>query len=305
MSGPAMVVMAAGIGSRYGGLKQIEPIGPHGEIILDYSVYDAKRAGFQKIIFVINREIEGVFRERIERTIGKSIEVDYVYQELHNLPDNFRVPPKREKPWGTAHAVLSCQHLIESNFAVINADDFYGRSAFQSLADQLGKIKLQSTRIEFYMVGYKLKNTLTEHGYVSRGICEIDLNGRLISVLERTKIRRMAGTVKYSEDGDSWNEIPEESLASMNMWGFTIELFNELDSQFVIFLNENRDNLEAAEYFLPEVINQLVEQDLATVKVLPTDEQWFGVTYQEDLISVKKTLSDMIENGMYPKALWG
>lgn len=188
---------------------------------------------------------------------------------------------------------------------MINADDFYGRSAFQSLADQLGKIKLQSTRIEFYMVGYKLKNTLTEHGYVSRGICEIDLNGRLISVLERTKIRRMAGTVKYSEDGDSWNEIPEESLASMNMWGFTIELFNELDSQFVIFLNENRDNLEAAEYFLPEVINQLVEQDLATVKVLPTDEQWFGVTYQEDLISVKKTLSDMIENGMYPKALWG
>lgn len=305
MSGPALVVMAAGIGNRYGGLKQIEPIGPHGEIILDYSVYDAKQAGFQKFIFVINREIEGVFRERIERTIGKSIEVDYVYQELHNLPDNFRVPPKREKPWGTAHAVLSCQHLIESNFAVINADDFYGRSAFQSLADQLGKIKLQSTRIEFYMVGYKLKNTLTEHGYVSRGICEIDLNGRLISVLERTKIRRMAGTVKYSEDGDSWNEIPEESLASMNMWGFTIELFNELDSQFVIFLNENRDNLEAAEYFLPEVINQLVEQDLATVKVLPTDEQWFGVTYQEDLISVKKTLSDMIENGMYPKALWG
>jgi NDP-sugar pyrophosphorylase family protein len=305
MSGPALIVMAAGIGSRYGGLKQIEPIGPHGEIILDYSVYDAKQAGFQKFIFVINREIEGVFRERIERTIGKSIEVDYVYQELNHLPDNFRVPPEREKPWGTAHAVLSCKHLIDSNFAVINADDFYGRSAFQSLADQLGKIKLHSTRIEFYMVGYKLKNTLTEHGYVSRGICEIDLNGKLISVFERTKIRRMAGTVKYSEDGDSWNEIPEESLASMNMWGFTVKLFNELDSQFVIFLNENRDNLEAAEYFLPEVINQLVEQDLVTVKVLPTDEQWFGVTYQEDLISVKKSLSDMIENGIYPKALWG
>ena len=305
MSGPAMIVMAAGIGSRYGGLKQIEPIGPNGEIILDYSVYDAQHAGFQKFIFVINREIDLVFRERIERTIGKSSEVDYVYQELHKLPNSFRVPPNRKKPWGTAHAVLSCRDVIDSNFAVINADDYYGRSAYQVLADNLQNAGSQSAANEFYMVGYQLKNTLTEHGYVSRGICEIDDDGKLISVHERTRIQRIDGIVKFSENGRTWIEIPEESVASMNIWGFTTELLDDLDAQFEYFLIENRDNLNTAEYFLPEVINRLLEQKLITVKVLPTSENWFGVTYQEDVRSVAEALRKKIEKGMYPKKLWG
>ena len=305
MSGPALIVMAAGIGSRYGGLKQIEPIGPHGEIILDYSIYDARQSGFQKCTFVISREIEHVFRERIEQTIGKYIEVDYVYQELQNLPDGFQVPANRKKPWGTEHAVLSCQHHIDSNFAVINADDYYGRTAFQSLADQLRQNKTQTLTGEFYLVGYQLKNTLTEHGYVSRGICEVDLHGKLVSVHERTRIQRIDGNVKFSEDGHNWIDIPEESVASMNLWGFTVQLFAELNHQFESFLFENRDNLEAAEFFLPEVINRLVDQNLAVVRVLPTTEQWFGVTYQQDLISVKKAIRDKVEDGVYPKELWG
>jgi len=228
-----------------------------------------------------------------------------VYQELNNLPDGFQVPPDRKKPWGTAHAVLSCKDIIETNFAVINADDFYGRSAYQSLAIQLQQADAYSTSSEFYMVGYQLKNTLTEHGYVSRGICEIDLNGKLISIHERTKIQEIEGIVKYSEIGNTWIEIPEESLVSMNMWGFTVELFNELDRQFDVFLNENRDNLRTAEFFLPEVINRLLEQNQITVKVLPTSENWFGVTYQADVLSVVEAIRYKIENGIYPKKLWG
>jgi NDP-sugar pyrophosphorylase family protein len=302
MSGPALIVMAAGIGSRYGGLKQIEPIGPNGEIILDYSVFDAKQAGFQKVIFVINREIDIVFRDRISQTIGDSIEIDYVYQDLQNLPVGFRVPAGRNKPWGTAHAVLSCKHTLDTNFAVINADDYYGRSAFSSIADW---DKLHPDASEFCMVGYQLQKTLTKHGFVSRGICKIDLNGNLISVHERTKIQEIDGHVKYSENGHTWHNIPRDSQVSMNMWGFTIGLFDELDEQFENFLVENHDNLKTAEFFLPEVINRLLEQNQIKVKVLPTSENWFGVTYQEDVHRVVEEIRNKIDNGIYPNKLWG
>ncbi|MGB7094999.1 MAG: sugar phosphate nucleotidyltransferase [Anaerolineales bacterium] len=305
MSEPALIVMAAGIGRRYGGLKQIEAVGPAGEIILDYSVYDARQAGFGKIIFVINREMELAFRERIDQTIGKYCETEYVYQDLNNLPNGIQVPEEREKPWGTAHAVLSCKDAVESTFAVINADDFYGRTAFLDLADYLQQVKTQESLYEFCMVGYQLKNTLTEYGYVSRGICSVDPQGQLIEVCERTRIMIIDGQVKYSEDDTTWFEIPEDSVVSMNIWGFTRELFEELSDRFARFLTENRGNLSSAEYFLPEVVNQLVEEVKASVQVLPTEEHWFGVTYQDDVIWVKNAVQVLIDNGVYPKKLWG
>ncbi|HUV27785.1 MAG TPA: sugar phosphate nucleotidyltransferase, partial [Anaerolineales bacterium] len=263
------------------------------------------QAGFGKIIFVINREMELAFRERIDQTIGKYCETEYVYQDLNNLPNGIQVPEEREKPWGTAHAVLSCKDAVESAFAVINADDFYGRTAFLDLADYLQQVKTQESLYEFCMVGYQLKNTLTEYGYVSRGICSVDPQGQLIEVCERTRIMIIDGQVKYSEDDTTWFVIPEDSVVSMNIWGFTCELFGELSDRFARFLAENRGNLSSAEYFLPEVVNQLVEEVKASVQVLPTEEHWFGVTYQDDVIWVKNAVQVLIDNGVYPKKLWG
>jgi NDP-sugar pyrophosphorylase family protein len=296
--------MAAGIGSRYGGLKQIEPIGPNGEIILDYSIYDAKQSGFGKIIFVINRGMEKAFRERIEQSIGKPFEIVYVYQDLDNLPDGFHVPQGRVKPWGTAHAVLSCREVVDTSFAVINADDFYGRSAYQSLANFLQHSRTQESGYNFCMVGYQLKNTLTKHGHVSRGICSVDQDWQLIEIHERTRIQVVDGKMKFSEDEQVWIEIPEDSLASMNIWGFTPELFDELDARFERFLGEIGENPTKAEYFLPVVVNQLLAENRASVKVLPTHEHWFGVTYQEDVERVRGAMQILIDQGIYPVKLW-
>ena len=304
MSELALIVMAAGIGSRYGGLKQIEPIGPNGEIILDYSVYDAKQSGFGKIIFVINREMELAFRARIEESIGKHCDIGYVYQDLDNLPDGFHVPQGREKPWGTAHAVLSCREAVDSSFAVINADDFYGRSAYQSLADYLQNSRTQESGYNFCMVGYQLKNTLTEHGHVSRGICSVDQDWQLIEIRERTHIQMLDGKMKFAEDEQVWIEIPEDSLASMNIWGFTPELFDELAARFERFLGEIGESPTKAEYYLPEVVNQLLAEGIASVKMLPTNEHWFGVTYQEDVGRVKNAMQKLIDQGIYPARLW-
>jgi dTDP-glucose pyrophosphorylase len=305
MSGPALIVMAAGIGSRYGGLKQIEPYGPNGEIILDYSIYDAKRSGFGKIIFVISREIESVFRKRIDQTIGRFCETAYVYQELDNLPTGFKVPTDRVKPWGTGHAVLSCKHVVESSFAVINADDFYGRSAFKSLAAYLAQTEGKGLPFDYCMVGYQLKNTLTDHGYVSRGICIVDPQGQLEEVRERTHIQKINGQIKYLEKENKWVEIPEHSVTSMNTWGFTPQIFEQLDARFVEFLIKNQEEQATAEFFLPEVINDLLREKRASVKVLSTRERWFGVTYREDAIEVISALQSMVEKGIYPENLWG
>jgi choline kinase len=305
MRNPALVVMAAGIGSRYGGLKQIEPIGPSGEIIHDYSIYDAKQAGFGKVVFVINREIEKEFRLHINQTIGQQCEVVYVIQELRDLPEGYSVPHNRKKPWGTAHAVLSCQGEIEAPFAVINADDFYGRKSFQTLCVHLRMVKEPEKIFDFSMVGYSLENTLTEHGHVARGICKVDEEGNLVEVIERTWIEKIDNVVKYSEDGETWTEIPRESVVSMNMWGLTPQVFDELEDDFLKFLNENHNNLVNAEYFLPDVINHLLVEKKATVSVLPTPERWFGITYQADKARVRKAIRKLIYKGVYPEDLWG
>ncbi len=304
MAGSELIVMAAGIGSRYGGLKQIDPIGPNDEIILDYSIFDGQQAGFGKIIFVINREVELAFRERIDSTIGKFYETVYVYQELDDLPEGFEVPDGRQKPWGTAHAVLCCEDWIEGPFAVINADDFYGQTAFKMLGSFLKDAKDKSGIYNLCMIGYRLVNTLTEHGHVARGVCKVDRKGHLIAVHERTKIKKFNGEVKYTEDGKNWIEIPADSLVSLNMWGFTPAIFSELRERFSHFLAENRGNLLTAEYFLPDVINQLLLEEKATVQVLETDERWYGITYQEDKDRVKNAIQELIHQGVYPKKLW-
>ena len=304
MSDPGLIVMAAGIGSRYGGLKQIEPIGPGGEIILDYSIYDARQAGFGKIVFVIKTEIQQAFHARIEQTIGQHCEIDYAFQELGNLPKGFEVPQGRRKPWGTAHAVLSCQHLVDIPFGVINADDFYGRTSFQALGAYLRTALDRDDVYDFCMVGYNLKNTLTDHGHVARGVCTVDQAGYLEEVRERTRIEKFNGEAKYTENGETWIDIPGDSLVSMNMWGFTPSVFNELGGRFSNFLNDYRDNLMNAEYFLPDVVNQLLEEKKAMVKVLQTQEQWFGVTYKEDRTRVKNAVQELIQQGVYPENLW-
>ena len=304
MSDPDLIVMAAGIGSRYGGLKQIEPIGPGGEIILDYSIYDARRAGFGKIVFVINKEIEQAFQARIDQTIGQHCEIAYVFQELEKLPQGIEVPHGRQKPWGTAHAVLSCQYLVNSPFAVINADDFYGQTSFQALGAYLRSAQDKDDVYDFCLVGYNLKNTLTDHGYVARGVCTVDTAGYLEEVRERTRIEKFNEEVKYTENGETWIDIAGDSLVSMNMWGFTPVMFDELDGRFSNFLNEHRDNLINAEFFLPDVVNQLLEEKKAMVKVLQTQEQWFGVTYKDDKSRVKNAVRELIQQGIYPDSLW-
>jgi dTDP-glucose pyrophosphorylase len=304
ISNPALVVMAAGIGSRYGGLKQIEPVGPNGEIILDYSIYDAMQAGFGKIIFVIKREIEQAFRARIEQTIGKLYEIEYVNQELGNLPEGFEIPEERRKPWGTAHAVLSCRSVVDGPFAVINADDFYGRTAFESVYAYLNRAGDHHSGYDFCVVGYKLENTMTEHGHVARGVCKIDQEGYLVEVRERTRIEKINKAVMYSDDGSTWIEIPGDNVVSMNMWGFTPELFPELEKRFLYFLQSNENDLSKSEYFLPDVVNQLLYEKRAAVKVLPSNEQWFGVTYKKDMDWVKQAVGKLIDQGIYPETIW-
>jgi len=305
MSNPTLVVMAAGIGIRYGGLKQTDPVGPNGEIIIDYSIYDALNAGFGKVVFVINKDIEEAFRERVGRTIEQRCETTYVFQKIEDVPEGFEVPPGRQKPWGTGHAILSCRNVVHSPFAVINADDFYGRSSYQTLCDYLRSAQDRDGVYDYCMVGYVLKNTLTEHGHVARGVCAVDEAGFLIEVHERTWIEKSGESVKYTEDGETWIEIPGEGVVSMNMWGFTPSLFPELEARFWHFLQENRDNIQKAEYFLPDVVGDLIRENKARVRVLSTNERWFGVTYKQDMPRVKQAIRDLIRRGVYPENLWG
>jgi NDP-sugar pyrophosphorylase family protein len=305
MSDPALVVMAAGIGSRYGGLKQIEPVGPNGEIIIEYSIYDALRAGFAEVVFIITKDIEEAFRARVGRTVEERCATTYVFQSLKDIPEGFEVPQDRRKPWGTAHAVLSCKDVVGVPFAAINADDFYGRASFQSLCSYLRQAQDHSGMYDYCMVGYTLENTLTEHGHVARGICTVNQDGFLVEVHERTRIEKFGEIVQYTEDGRTWVEIPGDSIASMNMWGFTPSVFWELEARFPHFLQENSGNIQRAEFFLPDVVNDLLEEKKATVRVLPTQERWFGVTYQQDKPTVKQAVRDLIQRGVYPANLWG
>ncbi len=303
---PVLAVMAAGIGSRYGGLKQIDPVGKNGELIIDYSVYDAVRAGFAKVVFIISKRIEQSFRDSIGQRLEKIVDTEYVFQNLDDIPVGFNVPDGRVKPWGTAHAVLSCRDVIKSPFAVINADDFYGPSSYKLLYRFLEHAdgSINSGACEFCLAGYRLNNTLTDHGHVARGICDVDASGYLSSIKERTRIMKVGGIVKYTENGSDWVEIPENSIVSLNTWGFTPAIFDELLSRFSVFLDINKNDLQRAEFFLPDVIGQLLQEKKASVKVLLSGEKWYGVTYKEDRPLIVQALEDMTLRGIYPMKLW-
>jgi len=304
MSSLALVVMAAGIGSRYGGLKQIDPVGPHGEIVIDYSVYDALRAGFDRIVFIIRKDIEAAFREKIGRTIESRADTEYVFQDIGRLPEGFPAPHGRTKPWGTAHAILCCEDAVQTPFAAINADDFYGATAFAAVASHMKSAADLPGLHDFAMVGYIVANTLSANGYVTRGVCTTSPDGYLRDIRERSQIRRFPDGIKYSENGKDWVPIPAESPVSMNLWGFTPGLFGELRAGFPEFLKENASNILKAEYLIPEVVGSLVRGGKARVKVLSTGEKWFGVTYPEDRPIVQAAIRDLVARGLYPESLW-
>lgn len=283
-----LVVMAAGMGSRFGGLKQIEPVGPGGQAIIDFSVYDAKAAGFNKVVFIIKREIEKDFKEIVGSRIEKMIDVDYAYQELDMLPDGFICPEDRKKPWGTAHAIYCARDKVNTPFAVINADDYYGKSAYQKMYNHL-----KEQKGDFCMVGFRLQNTLTENGTVSRGICDVE-NGILKSVTERTKIL----DCKYTEDDKNWVELPPDCIVSMNMWGFTPEVFGYIENDLKEFFSE-KINVPKVEYYLPTVVSNVIKRGQKDVSVLVAEDRWYGVTYKEDKQGVVDALSEKINNGGY------
>lgn len=298
---PTLFVLAAGMGSRYGGLKQLDGVGPSGETIMDYSIYDAVNAGFGKLVFVIRKTFEDDFREKIVKKYEKKIPVELVFQELDTLPEGFSVPEGRVKPWGTNHAVMMGKDVIHEPFAVINADDFYGRESFKVLGDFLSE--LGGSQNKYSMVGYRVGNTLSESGTVARGVCETDAEGNLTGVVERTQIMRIDGEVKYKDENDEWIAIPDNTPVSMNMWGFTPDYFNYSNDHFVEFLKENAENIKA-EFFIPLVVNNLIVSKEATVKVLDTPSKWFGVTYADDRPEVVAKLQKLVDDGIYPSPLW-
>jgi choline kinase len=298
---PTLIILAAGMGSRYGSLKQVDPVGPAGETILEYSVYDAIRAGFGKVVFVIRRDIEKDFNEIFINKLKKFIEIDYVFQELDMVPSGITVPADRIKPWGTGHAVLVAAKAIKEPFAVINADDYYGSDAYKKLSVYLSGLSIDSS--SYAMVGFDLNNTLSEHGLVSRGVCETDTNDNLISVTERTKIGRDLKGVAYKDENDQSVYISDKSIVSMNFWGFTPLFFSQLEKHFREFIKMNAGNIKA-ELYLPFVVDELIKQKLATVKVLHSNDKWFGVTYKEDKPLVVAKIKELIEKGVYPSPLW-
>ncbi len=300
---PTLLILAAGMGSRYGSLKQMDELGPCGETIMDYSIYDAVRAGFGKVVFVIRHSFADAFKEIFtSERFGGKIEVEFVFQELEYLPEGYSVPEGREKPWGTNHAVMMGKEVINEPFAVINADDFYGKESFRIMGDYLRQIA--GTRGNYAMVGYHLENTLSEFGTVSRGICVTDDDSNLVSVVERTSIQRKERDICYSEDGKDYPLAPN-TFVSMNFWGFTPEYFDHSEEMFKAFLDaeSTKSNLKA-EYFIPYVVDVLINRGEARIKVLECDAKWFGVTYKEDRAFVVAKLNELVEKGVYPKDLW-
>ena len=306
MNKPVLVVMAAGMGSRYGGLKQLDPIDDNGHVILDYSVYDAHRAGFDTVIFVIKPEIEEIFREKIGDRMAKVMEVKYVFQRADDLPEGYTVPEGRAKPWGTAQAVLAARDVVDGPFAVINADDYYGPEGFEEIYSYLLHHPDTPGMYEYAMVGYLLKNTVTENGSVARGVCTETASGYLHSVVERTKIIKGDRCPQYTEDdGETWNDLCEDDIVSMNLWGFQKSYLEEAWAGFPAFLDKALvENPLKAEYFLPAVVSGLLSQHKARVKVLRSNDHWYGVTYKEDKPGVMAALAELREKGLYPEKLW-
>ena len=302
MKKPVLVIMAAGMGSRFGGLKQIAPVDDQGHIIIDFSLLDAYRAGFRDLVFIIKPELEESFREAIVDRMEKYFNITFVHQTIDKLPAGYSVPEGREKPWGTGHAILCCKDVLDGPFAVINADDFYGPTAFSAIYDYLANNEDES---RYAMIGYRVRNTVTENGSVARGVCEVK-DGLLTGVTERTKIFKNGNDAKFTEDdGKTFTDLPGDTIVSMNLWGFTAKMIRELDERFPAFLdNAIVTNPLKGEYFLPSVVNDQLVAGTATVRVLPCEETWYGVTYREDLDSVKAAIAGMKAKGIYDENLW-
>ncbi len=300
-----LVILAAGMGSRYGGLKQLDPMTENGEFIIDFSIFDAIRAGFDHVVFIIKKENLELFRESVGSRIEKKVKVTYAFQDLNELPAGFTVPEERTKPWGTGHAIYCVRDIVKDNFAVINADDFYGRDTFMQLAKHLSIANAEKGKAHHCMVGFRLGNTLTENGTVSRGHCTVDENGMLTSVTERTKIMKKEDTAAYlADDGETWIDLPFDTIVSMNCWGFTPDFFGDLENGFVKFLSDLGSNPQKAEYYLPSAVDEQRLSGLCDVKVYPTQSVWQGVTYAEDKARVKASIRTMIDAGEYPEQLW-
>ena len=301
---PVLVIMAAGMGSRYGGLKQLDPVGSHGQLIIDYSIYDAKRAGFETVVFVIKPEIEADFKEAIGDRVSKVMDVKYAYQLKEDLPEGYSVPAGRTKPWGTAHAALAARNIVDGPFAVINADDYYGPEAYQEIYNYLST-HADGDMYEYVMVGYLLKNTVTENGTVARGVCEETADHFLTQVTERTKIEKGEPPRYTEDDGDTWTDLSADTIVSMNMWGFTRSFLDEALARFPAFLDKTlAENPEKGEYFLPTVVSQLIDEGKARVKVLRSEDKWYGVTYREDKPTVVAAIAEKTDSGLYPSQLW-
>jgi len=303
---PVLVVMAAGMGSRYGGLKQIDPVGNHGQLIIDYSIYDAVRAGFETVVFVIKHEIEDAFREAIGARMEKICKVKYAYQELDDLPEGYSVPEGRSKPWGTGHAILAARKVVDGPFAVVNADDYYGPEGFKTIYDYLATHEDTEDCYEFCMVGYKLGNTVTEHGHVARGVCVDDENQFLVSVTERTHIEKDGENARFTEDGgETWEALPGDTIVSMNLWGLSSAFMPEAEARFGAFLDKALvENPLKGEYFLPSIISALIAEGKARAKVLRSADKWYGVTYQADKPVVVAAIAEKTAAGVYPDKLW-
>ena len=304
---PVLVVMAAGMGSRYGGLKQIDPVGNCGEAILDFSLFDAHAAGFETAVIIIKEAIRKDFMDTVGKRLEKCpMEIRYAYQELHKIPEGVPVPPERTKPWGTCHAVLCAKDEIDgAPFAVINADDYYGKSAFKTIYDALVQAR-DGEKYDYCMVGYLLGNTVTENGSVARGICETDENGYLTTIAERTRIEVYENGIHFTEDGENWVDVTADTVVSMNMWGYTPSFLEEVEQRLPAFLTKAlKENPAKAEFFLPLAVEQLLREEKATVKVLESPDKWYGVTYAADKPQVVAALKEMTNEGKYPNSLWG
>ena len=297
---PTLLILAAGLGSRFGGLKQVEPVGPNGETIIDYSIYDAIRAGFGKVVFVIRESFAEAFKERFDPKLKGKIEVEYVFQELGNLPQGFTLPETREKPWGTAHAILVTKDVIKEPFCALNADDFYGYEAYKVMAEFLCQSENSS---EFSMVGYQLQNTLSDFGSVSRGICEATPDNQLKKIVETTKIHKKGTQIISVEPDGSEKQLTGNEIVSMNTWGFKPSIFEVLEEKFSLFLKENINNPKS-EIYIPSVVYEMIQEKRASVKILKANSPWFGVTYKEDTPFVVAKLSQLISEGVYPQKLF-
>lgn len=303
MQKPALVILAAGIGSRYGGLKQIDPVGTNGELIIDYSIHDAVKAGFGKVIFIITHKIENDFKEVIGDRIHDHVEIAYAFQELEYLPEGFKVPEGRVKPWGTTHALICAKEQINGPFAVINADDYYGFSAYKTMYSWLASPRPHDGKLHSAMVGYRIENTLSENGTVKRGVCTADEDGFLISVTETENIEKTENGARHSEDGGkTWKNIPAGTLVSMNFWGFGKEFIERAEAHLPVFLKEAEDL--KAEYLLPNEVDRQIKSGIADVKVLNSSDRWYGVTYRQDKPEVERALAEMHQKGIYPTPLW-